>query len=159
MGTHSGRRRSDVFFESTVAKQIALIESGLQEKKIYVGNLDSLRTFQDARDAVRAYYLLLDALDKKTFQRGECFNIAGDEIFQLKEIIDILLEFSTVSDIKIEQDPDRLRPLDADYQLFDNSKIKNTIDWKPELSVRDMLLDLLNHWRDQISKGNIPLSR
>ena len=26
MGTHSGRRRSDVFFESTVAKQIALIE-------------------------------------------------------------------------------------------------------------------------------------
>ena len=29
MGTHTGPRRSDVFFESTVAKQIALIEAGL----------------------------------------------------------------------------------------------------------------------------------
>jgi GDPmannose 4,6-dehydratase len=54
MGTHSGPRRSDVFFESTVAKQIALIEVGLQEPVIKVGNLSSTRTFQDARDAVRA---------------------------------------------------------------------------------------------------------
>ena len=29
MGTHTGPRRSDVFFESTVAKQIALIEEGI----------------------------------------------------------------------------------------------------------------------------------
>ena len=29
MGTHSGPRRSDVFFESTVAKQVALIEANL----------------------------------------------------------------------------------------------------------------------------------
>ncbi|TNH33286.1 GDP-mannose 4,6-dehydratase, partial [Campylobacter helveticus] len=49
MGTHSGPRRSDVFFESTVAKQIALIEAGLQEPTIKVGNLESTRTFQDAR--------------------------------------------------------------------------------------------------------------
>ncbi|HEG8135426.1 TPA: GDP-mannose 4,6-dehydratase, partial [Campylobacter jejuni] len=58
MGTHSGPRRSDVFFESTVAKQIALIETGYQEPVIKVGNLSSVRTFQDARDAIRAYYLL-----------------------------------------------------------------------------------------------------
>lgn len=56
MGTHSGPRRSDVFFESTVAKQIALIEAGHQEPVIRVGNLSSTRTFQDARDAVRAYF-------------------------------------------------------------------------------------------------------
>ena len=47
MGTHSGPRRSDVFFESTVAKQIALIEAGLQDPVIYVGNLESVRTYQD----------------------------------------------------------------------------------------------------------------
>ena len=45
MGTHTGPRRSDVFFESTVAKQIALIEAGHQEPVIYVGNLDCTRTF------------------------------------------------------------------------------------------------------------------
>ena len=36
MGTHTGPRRSDVFFESTVAKQIALIERGYQEPVIYL---------------------------------------------------------------------------------------------------------------------------
>ena len=61
MGTHTGPRRSDVFFESTVAKQIALIEAGLQEPVVYVGNLSSTRTFQDCRDAVRAYWLLMNS--------------------------------------------------------------------------------------------------
>ena len=65
MGTHSGPRRSDVF-ESTLAKQIALIEAGLQEPEIRLGNLSSIRTFQDTRDAVRAYYLLSLEVEKRT---------------------------------------------------------------------------------------------
>ena len=158
MGTHTGPRRSDVFFESTVAKQIALIEAGLQDPIVYVGNLDCTRTFQDCRDAVRAYYLLLEASAEGRVLPGEYFNIAGEEAFKLTEVVDILLGFSEV-DIEVKTDSNRLRPIDADYQMFDNSKIRNTIDWKPEISVRQTLLDLLNHWRDQISKGKIPLNR
>ena len=89
MGTHSGRRRSDVFFESTVAKQIALIEAGFQEPVIKVGNLSSVRTFQDTRDAIRAYYLLAIECEKGNINPGEVFNIAGEEVFKLPEIIDI----------------------------------------------------------------------
>ena len=158
MGTHTGPRRSDVFFESTVAKQIALIESGHQEPVIYVGNLDCTRTFQDCRDAVRAYYLLLEASAEGRVEPGEYFNIAGEEAFKLTEVVDILLGFSEIG-IKVEIDSKRLRPIDADYQMFDNTKIRNAIDWKPEIPVRQTLLDLLNHWRDQISKGKIPLNR
>ena len=154
MGTHSGPRRSDVFFESTVAKQIALIEAGLQEPVVYVGNLSSTRTFQDCRDAVRAYWLLMNA----DIEPGEYFNIAGEEAFRLNEVVDILLGFSEM-DIKVETDELRLRPIDADYQMFDNTKIRSRIDWKPEIPARQMFLDLLNHWRDEISKGKIPLNR
>ena len=154
MGTHSGPRRSDVFFESTVAKQIALIEAGLQEPIVYVGNLSSTRTFQDCRDAVRAYWLLMNS----DIQPGEYFNIAGEEAFRLNEVVDILLGFSKI-DIKVETDELRLSPIDADYQMFDNTKIRSRIDWKPEIPARQMLLDLLNHWRDEISKGKIPLNR
>ena len=57
MFTHTGPRRGDVFSESTFAKQIAMIEAGMQEPKIYVGNLESLRTYADVRDAVNAYYM------------------------------------------------------------------------------------------------------
>ena len=159
MGTHTGPRRSDVFFESTVAKQIALIEAGLQEPIIKVGNLASVRTFQDARDAVRAYYLLAIESEKGNVPCGESFNIAGEEAYKLPEVIELLINLSTREDITIETDSDRLRPIDADYQMFDNSKIKTFIDWKPEISTKKMFTDLLNHWRDEISKGKIPLNR
>ncbi len=159
MGTHSGPRRSDVFFESTVAKQIALIEAGLQEPIIKVGNLSSVRTFQDCRDAIRAYYLLSLESQKGKVPCGEAFNIAGEEAFKLPEVIDILLGFSKRDDIKIQEDANRLRPIDADYQMFDNTKIKSFINWKPEIPARKMFEDLLNHWRDEIKKGRIPLNR
>ena len=54
MFTHTGPRRGDVFAESTFAKQIAMIEADLIPPVVKVGNLDSLRTFADVRDAVRA---------------------------------------------------------------------------------------------------------
>lgn len=159
MGTHSGPRRSDVFFESTVAKQIALIEAGYQDPVIRVGNLSSTRTFQDTRDAVRAYFLLLEASDTGRIKCGEYFNIAGEESFQLPEVINILIGLSTHTNIDIEIDSHRLRPIDADYQMFDNSKIRSVIDWKPEIPVKQMFSDLLDHWRKEISRGRIPLNR
>ena len=159
MGTHSGPRRSDVFFESTVAKQIALIEAGFQEPIIRVGNLSSTRTFQDTRDAVKAYLLLIEASALGKIRCGDFFNIAGNEVFQLPQVIEMLLEFSTRKDIEVITDQDRLRPIDADYQMFDNTKIYAAIDWKPLISVRQMFLDLLDHWRSEIAKGRIPLNR
>lgn len=159
MGTHSGPRRSDVFFESTVAKQIALIEAGYQEPVVKVGNLSSVRTFQDARDAVRAYYLLALESEAGNIPCGEAFNIAGEEVYKLPEVIDLLLSMSDRTDIQVECDQERLRPIDADYQMFDNSKIRTTIKWKPEIPTKVMFKDLLDHWRNFIAAGNIPLDR
>ena len=158
MGTHSGPRRSDVFFESTVAKQIALIEAGFQTPYIRTGNLEGTRTFQDCRDAVRAYWLLLEASLDGRVEPGEYFNIAGEEAFKLTEVVDILLEYTDI-EMRTVEDMDRFRPIDADYQMFDNTKIRSRIDWKPEIPARQMFLDLLNHWRDEISKGKVPLNR
>lgn len=159
MGTHSGPRRSDVFFESTVAKQVALIEAGLQEPIIKVGNLSSMRTYQDARDAVRAYYLLAIKCQNGEINPGEVFNIAGNEVFELKQVIDIIISFSTVKNITVELDKNRLRPIDANYQMFDNSKIKSFIDWEPQISAKQMFHDLLDHWRSEVANNRIPLNR
>jgi len=59
MFTHTGPRRGDVFAESSFAKQIALAENGFIPPIIKVGNLKSLRTIADVRDAVRAYFMLV----------------------------------------------------------------------------------------------------
>jgi len=43
--------------------------------------------------------------------------------------------------------------------MFDNSKIKSIINWKPEISTKKMFKDLLDHWRCEIGNGRIPLNR
>ena len=73
MFTHTGPRRGDVFAESTFAKQIALAEFGYIKPIIKVGNLKSMRTVADVRDAVRAYYMLLTINPIG----GEYYNIGG----------------------------------------------------------------------------------
>jgi GDPmannose 4,6-dehydratase len=157
MFTHTGPRRGDVFAESSFAKQIALIEAGFIDPIIKVGNLDSLRTVADVRDAVRAYYLLLT----HNPIGGESYNIGGVTTMQVREILDKLISFSTASNrVRIEVDPDRLRPIDADLQIPNMTKFQNHTGWKPIIQTDDTLRDLLTYWRKKIiSNGNVYLTR
>ena len=155
MFTHTGPRRGDVFAESTFAKQIAMIEEGIIPPVIKVGNLDSLRTWSDVRDAVRAYYLLVT----ENPQAGEYYNIGGSYTCTIKEMLEYLLSISTVKDIKVEIDPDRLRPIDADLQVPDTSKFKKHTGWEPEISFEKTMQDLLQYWRDQVKTGRRFLTR
>ena len=155
MFTHTGPRRGDVFAESTFAKQIAMIEAGLQEPVIKVGNLDSLRTWSDVGDAVRAYYMLV-TIDPIA---GEYYNIGGTFSCTVREMLGYLLSLSTNKEIRIEIDPERLRPIDADLQVPDTSKFENHTGWKPEISFEKTMSDLLNYWREQVNSGRRFLSR
>lgn len=147
MFTHTGPRRSDFFAESTFAKQIALIEKGYQKKEILVGNLNSLRTIADVRDAVRAYYLLVTKKPKF----GETYNIGGTYTCKVGDILRFLLKKSKVKNISIKIDKNRLRPIDADLQIPDTTKFYKHTKWKPEIKFENTMIDLLNYWREKIT--------
>ncbi len=155
MFTHTGPRRGDVFAESTFAKQIALIEAGRILPIIKVGNLDSLRTWADVRDAVRAYYLLVTTNPIP----GESYNIGGDYSCTVREMLDFLLSISTHPGIRIEVDPERLRPIDADLQVPDTAKFTQHTGWKPVIGFEQTMRDLLNYWRERIAAGTMVLTR
>ena len=155
MFTHTGPRRGDVFAESTFAKQIAMIEAGLLPPVIKVGNLGSLRTWADVRDAVRAYYLLVT----HNPIGGEYYNIGGSYSCTVREMLDYLLQKSFVRDITVETDPERLRPIDADLQVPDTEKFRAHTDWSPEISFEQTMDDLLNYWRNRVSSGKQFLRR
>ena len=156
MFTHTGPRRGDVFVESTFAKQIALIEAGLIKPIIKVGNLDSLRTWADVRDAVRAYYMLV-TMDPLA---GESYNIGGAYTCTVREMLNFLIsQSSRRADIRVEIDPERLRPLDADLQVPDIGKFNKHTGWKPEISFEKTMVDLLNYWRERITKHGVTLVR
>ncbi|MCM8530829.1 MAG: GDP-mannose 4,6-dehydratase [Lentisphaeraceae bacterium] len=155
MFTHTGPRRGDIFAESSFAKQIAMIEADLLQPVVKTGNLNSLRTWSDVRDAVRAYYLLVttDPIP------GEYYNIGGTFSCTVKEMLDYLLSISTRKDIKIETEDARLRPLDADLQLPDTTKFQEKTGWQPEIIFEKTMQDLLDYWRVRVQQGRRFLQR
>ena len=157
MFTHTGPRRGDIFAESTFAKQIAMIEQNLIDPVVKVGNLDSMRTFADVRDAVKAYYMLLESDE---ISPGETFNIGGNFSCTIGEMLNFLIDHSdTDKEIIIQEDKSRIRPIDADLQIPDLSKFKGKISWEPTYSFEQTMQDLLNYWRNRISKHGIFLER
>lgn len=146
MFSHTGPRRGDVFVASSFAKQIAEIEKGAKkERTIRVGNLDSVRTFADVRDAVRAYWLLTEKC-----KPGEVYNIGGTETMTIREMLNKLLKISGHDDIVAKQDPLLMRPSDVTLQIPDSTKFFRATGWKPEIPFEQTLKDLLNYWRERV---------
>ena len=151
MFTHTGPRRGDVFAESTFAKQIAMIEAGHIEPVVKVGNLKSLRTIADVRDAVRAYYMLVTVNPTP----GQYYNIGGTYTCEIGDLLNTLISMSPMKDvIRIETDPDRLRPIDADLQVPNTEKFRLHTGWEPEILFEKTMLDLLNYWRERVAENN-----
>lgn len=144
MFTHTGPRRGDVFAESWFAKQIAEIESGARPNPVKVGNLASVRTIADVRDAVHAYWLLMEQCPP-----GEVYNIGGNRTMTVGEVLDILKTYSTCS-ITHEVDPSLLRPSDVTLQIPDSSKFVAATGWRPAIPPEQTLADLLDYHRERI---------
>ena len=156
MFTHTGPRRGDVFHESTFAKQIAMIEAGMIPPVVKVGNLKSLRTYADVRDAVRAYYMLVT----NNPIAGEYYNIGGVYTCEVGDTLRTLLSMSSKKDeITVETEEERLRPIDADLQIPDCRKFKAHTGWEPQIPFEQTMSDLLNYWRERVKNGTEFLTR
>ncbi len=137
---NTGPRRKMLSAEVNFAQQIAKIEAGKQEPVLKHGNLDSIRTWADVRDAVKAYYVLV-----RKCVPGEVYNIGGDTTKTIGEMLHCLLSLSPIGDsIKLEQDPNLLRPYDVTLQIPDCSKFKSKTGWEPTIGFETLMQDLLD---------------
>lgn len=143
---HEGPRRGDVFVTSNFAKQIAEIEAGLKPPVIHVGNLEAQRDWSDVRDVVRAYWLAVNRCTP-----GEAYVIASGKSYTVREMLDLLLSMSNV-EVKVKEDPDRMRPSDVMVLRGDPSKFRAATGWEPEIPLKQTLSDLLDHWREEVGR-------
>ncbi len=146
MFTHTAGRRTMMSAENYYAKYIAEIEAGKRDKVIPLGNMESIRTWRDARDAVRDYYRLFKL--KKT----GIYNISGDTQKTIQEVLDYLLSISklNVSEIKFPIDKSLLRKVDVDVQIADISKFKHDIEQDFNYTFEETMQDILNSWRKKV---------
>ena len=135
-------RRTDLFATS-FARQVALIEVGKQKKLLH-GNLDSIRTMIDVRDAMRSYW------DAALYcESGQAYNIGGPNKIRVGDFLSLLRKYAT-TEIPCELNPDLLRPADVTLQIPDISKFVSATGWEAEYSFEESVKHLLNYWRERV---------
>ncbi len=144
MFTYINPRRRDLF-ATAFARQVARIEAGLQSELVH-GNLDSVRTIVDVRDAVRAYWLAVERC-----ALGETYNIGGQTTMTVGEVLERLISLSRVP-VKTRVDQRLIRPADVTLQVPCVDKFVAATGWRPEHSVEDSLVLLLDHWRTEVER-------
>ena len=136
-------RRSDLF-ATAFARQVIEIEQGKRDVLTH-GNLDSVRTLIDVRDAMRTYWIASEKCDY-----GSAYNIGGTDVLSVGDFLEILKSRSRVKIIS-QQDPDLLRPIDITLQIPDTSKFDQLTNWKPEYTLEETIDFLLQSCREHIS--------
>ncbi len=144
---HIGPRQSEKFVASAFAKQIASIEAGLVPPVIKVGNLSAQRDFTDVRDMARAYRLAIEQGEP-----GEVYNIGSGAPRSIQSLLDALLRFSAEA-IRVEVDPDRLRPSDTPISYCDASRFAARTGWAPAIPFEQTLQDVLDDWRRRVDSA------
>ena len=128
------------FMISDFASGIAEIEAGNKEY-LSVGNLNSARDFTHVKDACRAVRLIAE----KGYA-GEVYNICSGETHTAQEVLNKLISMAMV-DVKVTQDPARMRPSDTPVICGNHDKLTAHTGWQPQLGLDDILADALGYWR------------
>ena len=144
---HIGVGQRNEFVVPAFAAQIARIEAGLQDPVLMVGNLDAQRDFLDVFDVVAAYVSALERID--SLPTGLALNVCSGVPRKISDMLSGLLQLSEF-DIEVKRDPTRMRPSDVPLVVGDCSALSRYLGWKPQVSLKQTLLNVLNEWRDKV---------
>ncbi len=143
---HIGPNQLPTFVVADFCKQVAEIEKGLKEPIIRVGNLSAKRDFTDVRDVVRAYALII-----QKGKRGETYNVGSGKSIAIEEILRMVLSISE-TEISVETDINKLRPVDVPIIEADITKLVKTTGWQKQINIEDTIADTLNYWRLRVDQ-------
>ena len=167
---HESARRGETFVTRKITRGLANIAQGL-EKSLYMGNIDALRDWGHAKDYVRMQWMMLQQ------DHPEDFVIATGVQYSVREFIvkaaqqlGIALRFEgkaeqekaivqsingdlapalKVGDIIVQIDPRYYRPTEVETLLGDPSKAKEKLGWVPEITLDQMIAEMVSHDLDQ----------
>jgi GDPmannose 4,6-dehydratase len=152
---HESPRRGETFVTRKITLAVARIVQGKQ-RKLYLGNLESLRDWGHAKDYVECMWLILQhnkpddfviATGKMHSVREFCslaFKYAGiDIIWQGKGVEEKGVDGKT-GKVLIEIDPKYFRPTEVEQLLGDSEKAKRELGWNPQkTSFEDLVKEMV----------------
>ncbi|MDO5112677.1 MAG: GDP-mannose 4,6-dehydratase [Clostridia bacterium] len=144
---HIGPGQRPGFVLPDFCKRVAQIEAGLCEPVLHVGNLEAERDFTDVRDVVRAYRLLMEK-----GAAGETYNVGSGSAIAVQTLLDQVLALAKAQ-IRVMQDPARMRPADVPRIEADTRKIFAATGWRPEIPLETTVAQCLDAWRADVRQA------
>jgi GDPmannose 4,6-dehydratase len=167
---HESERRGETFVTRKITRGLANIAQGL-EQCLYMGNMDALRDWGHAKDYVRMQWMMLQQEKPQDFviATGTQYSVrdfiqkAAAKLglviaFEGKGINEQVLVQSITGDnapalkagaIIVKVDPRYFRPTEVQTLLGDPSKAKAELGWVPEISLDQMVCEMVDHDLDQ----------
>jgi GDP-4-dehydro-6-deoxy-D-mannose reductase len=141
-----GPGRDERFAVGSWTRQIAELEQA-GGGKLLVGDLSAKRDVVDVRDASRAYAALLDPE-----VAAGTYNVASGQAVGMQHVLDVLLGLAR-GVIRVERDPERMRPVDLPALSGDPAKLHAAIGWKAEIPLEQTLADALDYARETVARA------
>jgi GDP-4-dehydro-6-deoxy-D-mannose reductase len=110
-----------------------------------VGNLHPKRDFSDVRDVTAAYVSVL-----REGRAGEIYNVCSGVLRPVQEILDVLIDISKCK-IEVKVDSTLTRKIEVLELGGDPQKLLAVTSWKPRISLRTTLEDLLSYWKKRLA--------
>lgn len=146
---HEGPRRERYFGIASYAYQIAKMELGLQPLVLRVGEIEDKRNFTHVLDVIGAYQLAMEHAEP-----GKLYLVGSESdtnIDTFRGVISRLEQISTLtSKVEIVRNKNYVRPTAVPYLIADASDFSKLTKWKPTWSLDEILLDVLNYWRERV---------
>ncbi len=139
---HESPRRGETFVTRKITQGIARILAKKQEK-IYLGNLDAERDWGYAPEYVTAMWMMLQN------PTPDDYVVATGESHSVKEFLQEAFSLVNLNwQEYVEIDQRYFRPTEVEKLCGDTKKIRETLDWKPQVNFKDlvklMLIEDLN---------------
>jgi GDP-4-dehydro-6-deoxy-D-mannose reductase len=145
---HSGPRQTDDFAVPAFARQVAMIEAGLQKPVLKVGDLSARRDLSDVRDIVGGYRLVATRGTP-----GEVYQLCSGKTVSIQVMVEQLLAMSAKK-IKLQVDRNRLRKAEIPVLRGSHLKAAQQLGYGIRYRLKDTLADTLDYWREQIGAGD-----
>jgi GDP-4-dehydro-6-deoxy-D-mannose reductase len=130
-----GEGQSPRFAISSFAHQLHRIRRRDEEPVLRVGNLDSQRDFLHVADGAAGYRAVaLSGADSTVY------NLASGHARCVRDVLNQLIEITGL-DVRIETDPERLRPSDVPVMEGNPGRLE-ALGWRSKHSLEDALRDL-----------------
>lgn len=143
---HIGPGQRLGFVVADICQQIVAVEDGTAPA-LRLGNMSAVRDFLDVRDVAAAYVQLLTSRCS-----SGVYNVCSGIGRPISELVHHLIGLSH-QNIRIVQDPERMRPSDVPIFVGDASKLVKATGWRPQNSLADTLRDTLEWWRTHPDAG------